>query len=72
MAEMDKEAAFMREYQLRFEKKLKENEIAVLEHWKGQFDKLITMKPEGIAALQMQMRRVSEMMLNRIKLLSKE
>jgi len=72
MAEMDKEAAFMREYQLRFEKKLKENEIASLEHWKGQLDKLITMKPEGIAALQMQMRRVSEMMANRIKVLNKE
>lgn len=70
MAEMDKETAFMREYQLRFEKKLKENEIAALEHWKGQLDKLITMKPEGIAALQMQMRRVSEMMANRIKVLS--
>ena len=72
MAEMDKEAAFIREYQVRFEKKLKGNEIAILEHWKGQLDKLITMKPEGIAALQMQMRRVSEMMANRIKVLSKE
>ena len=68
---MDKQAAFMRELQLRFEKKLKENEIAVLEYWKGQWDKLITMKPEGIAALQMQMKRISEMMTNRIKVLKK-
>lgn len=67
---MDKEA-FLREFQLRFEKKLKENEIAVLEYWKEQWDKLITMRPEGVAALQMQMKRISDMMANRIKVLKK-
>ncbi|MDO8722116.1 MAG: hypothetical protein Q7J31_07780 [Syntrophales bacterium] len=72
MTETDKEAAFLREYHLRFERKLKDNEIASLEYWKGQLDKLITMKPEGIAALQMQMKRVSEMMANRVKILKKE
>ncbi|MFA4915228.1 MAG: hypothetical protein WC560_00975 [Syntrophales bacterium] len=71
MAEMDKQAAFTRELQLRFEKKIKENEITVVEYWKEQWDKLITMKPEGIAALQMQMKRVSEMMANRVRMLKK-
>ncbi|MDI6776479.1 MAG: hypothetical protein QMD03_04430 [Syntrophales bacterium] len=71
MAEMDNQAVFIREFQSRFEKKLRENEISVLEYWKGQLDKLVTMKPEGIAALQMQMKRISEMMANRIKVLKK-
>ena len=72
MPETDKAAAFIKEYQLRFEKKLKENEIEIIEYWKGLLDKLIAMKPEGIAALQMQMKRVSEMMANRVKMLNKE
>ena len=72
MPETDKAAAFIKEYQLRFEKKLKKNEIEIIEYWKGLLDKLIGMKPEGIAALQMQMKRVSEMMANRVKMLNKE
>ena len=72
MSEMDGQAAFIREYQSRFEKKLKENEISGLEYWKGQLDKLITIKPEGIAALQMQIKRISDMMASRIKVLKKE
>jgi hypothetical protein len=39
MASQDSSAAFIKEYQDRFEKKLKENEITLLEHWKGQLDK---------------------------------
>ena len=71
MAPMDSSAAFIKEYQERFEKKLKENEIALLEHWKGQLDKIESSRPDSIASLQMQIRKMAEMMDNRIKVLKK-
>ncbi|SEM23758.1 hypothetical protein SAMN04489760_107113 [Syntrophus gentianae] len=68
---MDDRTAFMKEVQTRFEKKVKENEISVLEHWKEQLDKILAMKPDGIASLQLQIKKTSEMMGNRIKILKK-
>lgn len=72
MVEMKDQAAFMKEVQARFERKLKENEIDMLEQWKGQLDKLAVMKPEGIASLQIHIRKVAEMMGNRIKMLKRD
>ncbi|MCX5854090.1 MAG: hypothetical protein NTZ24_05800 [Deltaproteobacteria bacterium] len=72
MGDADKQAAFMKEMQARLDKKLKEHEISIVEHWKSQLDKLISMKPDGIASLQLQMKRISDMMSNRIKMLKKE
>lgn len=64
-------AAFIREYQERFEKKLKESEVALLEHWRAQLDKIENSRPDSIASLQLQIRKLSEMMANRIKVLKK-
>jgi hypothetical protein len=72
MAAMDSSNAFIKEYQDRFEKKLKENEIVLLEHWKEQLDKIASMRPDSMASLQMQVKKTSEMMANRIKVLKKE
>jgi hypothetical protein len=72
MAEIDKQAVFIKELQARFDKKLKEHEISVVEYWRSQLDKLISMKPDGIASLQLQMKRISDMMTNRLKILKKE
>jgi hypothetical protein len=72
MASMDSSNAFIKEYQERFEKKLKENEIAILEHWKAQLDKIVAMRPESIASLQIQIKKMAEMMANRIKILKKD
>ena len=72
MAAQDSPNAFIKEYQDRFEKKLKENEIALLEHWKEQLDKIASMRPDSIASLQMQVKKTSDMMANRIKILKKE
>jgi hypothetical protein len=63
---------FIKEYQDRFEKKLKENEIASLEHWKGQLDRIVALRPDSIASLQFQITKTSEMMANRIKMLKRE
>lgn len=72
VAEKDKQTVFIKEIQTRFDKKIKEQEIAVVEYWKSQLDKLISMKPDGIASLQLQMKRISDMMANRIRILKKE
>jgi hypothetical protein len=72
MADRDQQVNFAKEYQERFEKKLKESEIAILEYWKGQIDKLVLMKPDGIASLQVQIKKTSDMMFNRIKLLKRD
>ena len=68
----DDQSALVKEFQARFAKKIKENEISSLEYWKEQLDKLLILKPEGIAALQLQIKRVSNMMGNRISTLKKE
>ena len=52
MASQDLTAAFIKEYQDRFEKKLKENEITLLEHWKALLDRIVSMRPDSIASLQ--------------------
>jgi len=72
MSNMEDNTAFVKELQARFDKKLKENEISVLEYWKAQIDRLLSLKPEGIASLQLQIKRVSDMMDNRIKMMKKE
>ena len=72
MAENDHQAALLKEIQTRFDRKLKESEIAILEYWKEQVDRVAAMKPEGIAALQMQVRKISEMMTNRIRILKRQ
>jgi hypothetical protein len=72
MTEKDQQAALFKEIQARFDRKLKENEIDLLEHWKEQVDRVVLMKPEGIAALQQQVRKISEMMANRIRILKRD
>jgi hypothetical protein len=72
MASMDSSSAFIKEYQERFEKKLKENEINLLEHWKAQLDKIVSMRQDSIASLQAQITKMAEMMATRIKVLKKE
>jgi hypothetical protein len=71
MAEKDQQA-LLKEIQTRFDRKLRESEIDLLEHWKEQVDRVVLMKPEGIAALQQQVKKISEMMANRIRILKRE
>ncbi|MBM4314715.1 MAG: hypothetical protein FJ122_12495 [Deltaproteobacteria bacterium] len=72
MAGESQQAALLKEIQSRFEQKLKESEIELLEYWKDQVDRIAAMKPEGVAALQTQVRRISEMMANRIRILKRQ
>ncbi len=72
MAGNDQQTALLKEIQSRFEHKLKESEIDLLEYWKEQVDRVAGMKPEGISALQTQVRKISEMMANRIRILKRQ
>ena len=68
----NKDAEFLKEFQKRFEKKVKENEISVLEYWKERLDIIISRKPDGIASLQLEMKKLSDMMENRTKMLKRD
>ena len=72
MVDIDKNQAFIKEFQARFEKKMKENEISILEYWKSQLDKVLSMKPEGVSSLQMQLKKISDMMEKRISIVKRE
>ncbi len=64
--------ALIKDLQNRFEKINRESEISILEHWKGMLDRLACAKPEGVAALQMQIKKIADMMANRIGYLKKQ
>lgn len=64
--------SFVREVQARYEKKLIEREMEVITYWKEQLDRLAIMKPEGIASLQTHIKKLSEMMANRVATLKKK
>jgi len=66
-----KDQALLKEIQEKFDRKMRENEIAVLEYWKEQLDRVVSMKPEGIASLQLHIKKIAEMMNNRVKILKK-
>lgn len=63
---------FLKNLQKQVDKKLKEQEISVLEYWKERLDKIAALKPEGIASLQLEIKKVSDMMANRVKILKQE
>jgi len=69
---IDNDLAFLRKYQQKMEIKMRENEITVVQYWRDRLGKLISMKPEGIASLQLEMKKLSNMMENRIETLKKE
>ena len=68
---MSRDAEFLKEVQRKFEQKLREHEINVIEHWKERLDRIYAMRPEGIAPLQLEIRKLSENMANRVSTLKK-
>jgi hypothetical protein len=66
-----KDQALLKEIQAKLDRKMRENEIAVLEYWKEQLDRVVLMKPEGISSLQLHIKKIAEMMSNRVKILKR-
>jgi hypothetical protein len=71
MSQAERDAIMAREFQQRLEKKMRELELSQLEYWKAQLDLLLAARPEGVAALQSQIRKVADKMANRIQMLKK-
>ena len=63
--------AFIKEMQAKLDRKIRENEIEVIEYWQGQMSRVLAMKPEGVAALQLQIKKIHDMMGNRIQMLKR-
>ncbi|HOJ51801.1 MAG TPA: hypothetical protein PLT64_05255 [Syntrophales bacterium] len=63
--------SLVRQMQERLERKLREKEIEVIEYWQGQIGKILGMKPEGIGPLQLQVKKVYDMMSTRIQVLKR-
>jgi len=63
--------AFIKETRAQLDRKVRENELEILSHWQGQLAKILAMKPEGVAALQMQIKKIHDMMGNRIQVLKR-
>jgi len=70
MDQREKEA-LVREFQVQLDKRLRENEINVIAYWQGHLAKVLAMKPEGVGALQMQVKKVHDMMANRLQALKR-
>ena len=70
MADKGQEA-FIKEMQSRFDKKLREHEIGVIEHWREQLTRVLMMKPEGVGALQSQIKKIADMMDNRVMIIKR-
>jgi hypothetical protein len=70
-AMLNDQSTLVKEFQAQFAKKVKESEIESLEYWKEQLDKVLILKPEGVAALQGQVKRVANMMGTRINTLKR-
>jgi len=64
-------SSVVREIQERMERKLREKELEVVSYWLGHVEKLLAMKPESIGALQVQIKKLTDMMTNRIQVLKR-
>ncbi|MBN2396981.1 MAG: hypothetical protein JXI32_01245 [Deltaproteobacteria bacterium] len=62
---------FLRDFQEKVEKRLREHEISVIQYWLERLGRVASMKPEGIASLQLEIQKIRDMMENRIKTLKK-
>lgn len=71
MQEKVNREALIREFQTQLEQKLKENEIAVVQFWQSHLAKLLSMKPEGVGALQVHIKKIHDMMSRRIQVLKR-
>lgn len=68
----DSQAELIKGFQAKLDGKIKETELSLLSYWKEQIDRVLAMKPEGVASLQANVRKVSDMMGNRIKMMKRE
>ena len=72
MKTSEPDPAVVKQLQERIDRKIRDHEIASIQFWKERLDRIASMKPDGIASLQLEIRKISSMMENRISILKRE
>jgi hypothetical protein len=68
MAKMD-ETAWLNKMKKKVEEEMTKKEIEMISYWKGEIEKILVRKHEGLGSLQMEMQQFLQRMQNRIKVL---
>lgn len=61
----------MREVRKRFDIEMNRKEIEIVDHWKTEIEAVYRKKYDNLAAVQVEMKRVIERMINRVSILKK-
>jgi len=64
--------ALLKTIQVKSQEKARQDEIDSLLYWRGHLEKIVTAKPEGVASVHLQIKKVMDMMSNRIQVLKRE
>jgi archaellum component FlaC len=66
--EMDEEA-WLSKMKKRVEEEMTKKEIEMISYWRGEIEKILAKKHEGLGSLQIEMQQFLQRMQNRIKVL---
>ena len=63
------ESAWLNRMKKKVEEEMAKIEIETISYWKGEIEKMLAKKHEGLGALQLEMQQFLQRMQNRIKIL---
>ena len=63
------ESAWLNRMKKKVEEEMAKKEIETISYWKGEIEKMLAKKHEGLGALQLEMQQFLQRMQNRIKVL---
>ncbi len=63
------ESALLKSMKKKVEEELTKKEIEMVLYWKGEIEKILAKKHEGLGALQIEMQQFLQRMQNRVKVL---
>ena len=63
------ETAWLNKMKKKVEEEMTKKEIEMISYWKGEIEKILVRKHEGLGSLQMEMHQFLQRMQNRIKVL---
>lgn len=63
------DSAWLNKIKKKVEEEMTRKEVEVISYWKGEIEKILAKKHEGLGALQLEMQQFLQRMQNRIKVL---
>jgi hypothetical protein len=69
---MELDKRLLQKMQQRVEQEMLQREMRMLEYWKGELEKIVSRRHEGLASLELDLKGVIQRMENRIRLLRRE